>query len=92
MGVLLCTVTFRDGDHRVIQAEVHASTLFHAIMLALDVSRPDRQHPIRADTDFAITAPNGEERFVRYGSLAEHQPGTNVPARPLVLVAKGKVA
>ncbi len=72
MPEMRCTVTFRDGPCRVIEAEVHATTLFQAVALALEVSRADRQHPVTPDTEFAITSPTGEERLVRYASLAQY--------------------
>ncbi len=72
MPEMRCTVTFRDGPSRVIEAEVHATSLFQAVALALEVSRADRQHPVTPDTEFAITSPTGEERLVRYASLAQY--------------------
>ena len=38
--------------------------------MALDASRADRQHVPKPDTEYCITAPNGEERIVRYRSVA----------------------
>lgn len=69
-----------------------ASTLFQAVARALQASRADRKHAPKHDTEFSITAPNCEERIVRYSSLARHlpfgQPETVEPGA----IFKGKAA
>jgi uncharacterized protein YndB with AHSA1/START domain len=71
MGASRCAVEFRDGDHRTIEVEVHATSLYEAVVIALAASKAERKFTPGPSTEFRVTSDTTGEHTVTYRTIEE---------------------